>query len=137
MDWSFVLVATIISAPWALVAYFEWQWFRAELANERGRAERAESQSAHRGELLEQAKDHLAHAQADGEATIAQRTEMEDALRSAPAGGKLAAVERVLRDRAARAARREAEASAAAAGEAQAVAGGADPAEPGGVGPAA
>lgn len=90
----------------------------AELALERNRAERAEALAAERLELLDEAKQLLADAAADGARVVAEHAELADALRRAPPGGRLDAVARVLSARAAdRRARRAAEAGAPPAGD--------------------
>lgn len=115
-----VLVALVVVALAAARSDARSQEARAgaaELALERNRAERAEVLAAERLELLDEAKQLLADAAADGARVVAEHAELADALRRAPPGGKLDAVARVLSARAAdRRARRAAEAGAAPAG---------------------
>lgn len=114
---AIVLLVGLVSAGWGTALWAVLRAWTAAVDLVQRKLDEALALAEHRRELLEQAAEHLADAEAGGREAVARRAALDDALRAAPPGGKLDAVERVLREQAAaRRARRAAEAGAAAAG---------------------
>lgn len=113
---ALVLLAGLVSAGWGAALYHLSGRAAAELALAHDERDEALALAQHRLELLDDAKALLAEAEADGRSAIERRAALDAALRAAPPGGRLDAVERLLLEQAAaRRARRAAEAGAAPA----------------------
>jgi hypothetical protein len=115
-EWALLGAAVVVSIPWAVAVAFLARAAAAELALAEDDRDEHAALSEHRRGLLEQAKLLLAEEDADGRRAAERRALLDDALAGAPAGDRLAAVERVLRAHAEHRARRAAEAGAPPAG---------------------